>query len=205
ISLPPPAIALANLLRISFRPPSTLLANLVSISPLPPAMLLTILRAHAGLAIVRQTVGSGATAVPLRRRPSDPALGTPLLRRDCDLVRVPGCALPPVLAQVRPIALPAVELQPVLHTPVFAELAHRLLLLAARAELRRHRLHGSHISVGVASSFFVPGTKTFPMTRTAGGLVRYSNALSKNLISSLLWPTTSRLHGLQSKPLTIPD
>src|SRR5690606_41891482 len=98
ISRLPPAVALAYVLWFSIRSPSNLLANLVRISLLPPAMLLTILRAHAGLAIVRQTVGSGATAVPLRRRPSDPALGTPLLRRDCDLVRVPGCVLLPVLA-----------------------------------------------------------------------------------------------------------
>src|SRR5690606_379649 len=68
-----------------------------------------------------------------------------------------------------------------------------------------HPIPDADLMIGHSSSFFVPGTKTSPMTRTAGGLVRYSIALSKNSISSLLWPTTSRLHGLQSKPLTIPD
>src|SRR5690606_24154438 len=185
------------LLRVSLPPPAIVLAILL--------VVLGVVRALAGLAVGRQTVELGEILVPVRHRPSNPALRAPLLRRDWDLIGLSGGDLLPVLAVVRPMTVPAAVIQPVLRALVRTKRSPRLLSLAARAALHRHRLHNSSLSVGVDSSFSVPGTKTSPITRTAGGLVRYSIALSKNSISSLLWPTTSRLHGLQSKPLTIPD
>src|SRR5690606_16080772 len=113
---PPPVVLGAILLRVGFPPLARVLAILLGIL----GAVLRAESARAGLAMVCRTVNSGASAGPLRRRPSNPAPGTPLPRRDRDLIGPSGCVLLPalalVLALVRPITLPAVVLQPVLHT-----------------------------------------------------------------------------------------
>src|SRR5690606_19580913 len=110
-------------------PPAIVLAKLLAVL----GAVLRKPRALAGLAMVRQTVRSGAIAGPLRQWSGDPALGTPLLRRDHDLIRVPGCVLLLALTLVRPTTLPAVGIQPVLPTLLFAELSPRQVSLTARA------------------------------------------------------------------------
>src|SRR5690606_34163898 len=123
VSFPPPATVLASLVRISLIPPAIVLAKLLRIR----GAVLRALRAHARLAVAPETVTFGAIAGPLRRRSRDPAPRAALLRRDHDLIRVSGCVLRLVLALARPITLPAIVMQPVLRTPVLAELGHRKL------------------------------------------------------------------------------
>src|SRR5690606_17267876 len=106
-----------------------------------------------------------------------PAPGTPLLRRYYDLVGVPGCVPPLVLAVVRLLTFPAVGTQPVLLTPVFVELGHRQLALAARAALRRHRLHDSFLSLVSSFDYLEPH---YDAARAVGYLVMVLGRLRLN-------------------------